>query len=104
MNYDDQNLMTNTEKSRLELEIDNNTAFIDYRLSGSRLYLIHTEVPPLLEGKGVGKAIVQKALQYAKDSDLKIVPICPFVQAYLKRHTEWTNIIAEGAEKFINKD
>jgi hypothetical protein len=102
MKYDEEQLRINTGSSRLELEIEASTAFIEYKLSGHTLFLIHTEVPKELEGKGVGGAIVQKALQYAKDNDYKIVPICPFVRSYLERHKEWNAIVAPDAERFIN--
>lgn len=102
MKYEEENLRINTGSNRLELDIEGSTAFIDYKLSGSTLFLVHTEVPKELEGKGVGGAIVQKALQYAKDNQYKIVPICPFVQAYLERHKEWSDIVAPDADRFIH--
>jgi len=100
MNYNESKLKVNSELHRLELEVEGSIAFIKYKLDGDMLFLIHTEVPPALEGKGAGSAIVQKALQYAKDNNFKIVPICPFVQSYLKRHKEWNDIIVPGAGKF----
>jgi predicted GNAT family acetyltransferase len=100
MNYNESKLKVNSELHRLELEVEGSIAFIKYKLDGEMLFLIHTEVPPALEGKGAGSAIVQKALQYAKDNNFKIVPICPFVQSYLKRHKEWNDIIVPGAGKF----
>lgn len=103
MKYGEEKLQIDTASNRLELAIEGSTAFIEYKLAGQTLFLIHTEVPQELEGKGVGGAIVQKALQYAKDNDYKIVPICPFVQAYLKRHTEWNDIVAPDADRFIHK-
>ncbi|HKP31737.1 MAG TPA: GNAT family N-acetyltransferase [Chitinophagaceae bacterium] len=101
MNYDDLKLQVNSASARLELEVEGTIAFIDYKLSDKTLFLIHTEVPSELEGKGVGKAIVEKALQYAKENNYKVVPLCAFVQAYLKRHKEWNDIIAPDAERFI---
>lgn len=89
--------------TRLELKVEDHTAFIDYKQSGNLLFLIHTEVPSELEGKGVGSSIVSKALQYARDNNFKVVPICPFVSTYLKRHKEWDDIIASDAERFTNK-
>lgn len=103
MNYDEYQLRVNDALHQLELEIQGNIAFIDYKLSGETLFLIHTEVPRALEGKGVGSAIIQKALQYAKGHHYKIVPICPFVQTYLKRHKEWSDIVAPNAERFIQE-
>ena len=104
MNYNEKKLEVNREFHRLELEVQGNIAFIEYKLDGDTLFLIHTEVPAALEGKGAGSAIVQKALQYAKANNYKIVPICPFVQSYLKRHKEWHDIIVQTAQKLFNGD
>jgi predicted GNAT family acetyltransferase len=88
---------------RFELAVDGGTAFIEYKLSGHTLFLIHTEVPRELEGKGVGGAIVLKALQYAKDNGYEIVPLCPFVQTWLERHKEWKTIVSADAGRFLDK-
>jgi len=93
VNYDNIPLTVNAEAHDLEMNVDGNIAIIEYELSDGILKLIHTEVPPESEGKGVGSAIVLKALNYAKENNFKIVPICPFVQAYLKRHPQWNEII-----------
>ncbi|PWU02097.1 MAG: N-acetyltransferase [Bacteroidetes bacterium] len=103
MNYDDLKLNVNEINHHLELEIEGITAFIEYKLSGDKLFLIHTEVPKELEGKGAGTAIVLKALQYAKDHHYSIIPICPFVRAYLKRHPEWNEIVSPDAQKYLDK-
>jgi predicted GNAT family acetyltransferase len=98
-----QKLVVNEPLHHLELQIEGKIAFIEYKLVRKTLFLIHTEVLAELEGKGVGSAIVQKALQFAKDNNFQIVPICPFVQSYLERHKEWNEIVAPNAERFINR-
>jgi uncharacterized protein len=103
MNYDGQKLTVNESIHHLELAVEGSIAFIQYKLIRKTLFLIHTEVSPALEGKGVGSAIVQKALQFAKDNNYNIVPICPFVQSYLKRHKEWNEIVSADAERFIHQ-
>ena len=103
MNYDTKTLKVNDANHHLELEVEGSIAFIEFKLAQDKLFLIHTEVPPELEGKGAGSAIVQKALQYAKDNNFKIVPFCTFVQRYLKKHPEWNDIVAPDAERFIHK-
>lgn len=86
------------DKKRFELEVEGKTAFMDYMISKLNIiYLTHTEVPKALEGKGVGKAIVQKVLQYISTTDMKMAPLCPFVAAYLVRHPEEAKgILAPG--------
>jgi predicted GNAT family acetyltransferase len=103
MNYADKKLRIDAASSRIELELEGGTAFIEYKLSGHTLFLIHTEVPPELEGKGVGGAIVLKTFQYAKENGYEIVPLCPFVQTYLERHKEWKAIVSADAGRFLDK-
>ncbi len=84
-------LFNNTErpKKRFELHVENEIAFIEYILAKENsIYLTHTEVPRSLEGKGLGTAIIKKALDYIREKEYRLVPLCPFVAAYLKRHPE----------------
>ncbi len=103
MNYDEHKLKVNDALHRLELEVEGSIAFIEYKLSRDMLFLIHTEVPPAFEGKGVGTTLVEKALQYAKENNYKIVPLCDFIQSYLEEHKEWNDIVAPNAQRFIHK-
>lgn len=90
-------LVRNEQKKRFEVEAEGHTAFIEYMIDNDGImYLTHTEVPRALEGKGVGKYIVEKSLNYLKDNGFKLAPLCPFVAAYLKRHPEWQEILAKG--------
>ncbi|MUH36967.1 N-acetyltransferase [Zobellia amurskyensis] len=86
------------EKGRFEIDIDGQIAFMEYMVSKQNIiYLTHTEVPPSLGGQGVGSGLVSKVLQFIKESDMKMAPLCPFVAAYIKRHPEAGEaILAEG--------
>ena len=94
MNYDDVKLINNTEAHNFELFVDEQLSFIDYKMRDNKVYLIHTEVPAELQGKGVAEALVTKAFEYAEQHQLKVVPLCSYVQAFLKRHPEWNKIVA----------
>ena len=51
--------------------------------------LAHTEVPPkVTQGKGYANQLAKAALEYAKQNQLKVIPACKFVRAYLKRHPD----------------
>lgn len=89
-------LINNEERKRYELEVEGKTAYIEYLLAQGKIYLTHTEVPRELEGKGIGSSIVQQVLEEVKKNGLKLMPLCPFVAAYLKRHPEWKSILADG--------
>ncbi|SIN69567.1 GNAT family N-acetyltransferase [Chitinophaga niabensis] len=86
-------LVNNTEAHRFEMEVDGYKAIIVYRQTPERITLLHTEVPPELEGKGVATAIIEKTLAYIETNHLSLVPLCPLVVAYIKRHPEWKRIV-----------
>jgi predicted GNAT family acetyltransferase len=94
MNYDDIELVNNEAVHNFELVVDGHRSFIDYKIKDNKIYLIHTEVPAELEGRGVAAALVEKALTYIEQKGLKLVPLCAYVQFFLKRHSEWNRIVA----------
>lgn len=74
------------EKHRFEVHHEGNTAYLEYESDGKAMYITHTIVPPMLEGRGIGSALVKQALTYAGQEQLKVVPICSFAVAYMERH------------------
>ena len=78
----------NRERMRFELDIDGHLAHLVYRRTGDQLILVHTEVPPELEGRGVGGALVMAAIEHASSAGLVVVPQCPFARAWLERHPD----------------
>lgn len=60
------------------------------------LTLVHTEVDPAFEGKGVGSRLVAGALEDIRRRGQSLVPLCPFVRAYLRRHPEHADLVASG--------
>ncbi len=91
--FDNITLHDNKAESRFEMKFENHLSFIEYEINGDAIALLHTEVPPALEGRGVGTAIVEKTLKHLEESGLGLIPLCPFVVAYIKRHPEWERII-----------
>ena len=66
---------------------------LNYKLEGDTIYLVHTEVPAEMEGKGIGGQLAKAALNYARESKLKVVARCPFVASYLQRHPEYQDLV-----------
>lgn len=82
--------------SRYEARVGDTLAgFLDYRLDGDRVVLVHTETVDGFEGRGVGSRLVEAALDAAAEAGLAAVPECPFVVTYLKRHPERLDVIDE---------
>ena len=95
--YSEIELIKNEDKKRFELVVDNHTAFVEYILTNDNvMFLTHTEVPKSLEGKGVGGSIVEKALEYIKEKNHTLAPLCPFVASYLRKHPEYKALLAKG--------
>ena len=77
-------IIDNTSANRFETTRDGHTAELRYRINGSRLVLIHTEVPKELEGHGVGGDLVRAAVARAAREGLTIVPLCPYARQWLE--------------------
>lgn len=87
----------NEDERRYEARIGTEIiGVIPYQAEPGRLTLIHTEVEPAFEGKGVGSRLVAGALEDIRRRGLSLVPVCPFVQAYLRRHPEQADLVAPG--------
>lgn len=62
--------------------------FLDYRRTPHTIVLVHTEVLPGREGRGVGSALARAALEAARRDGLAVHPMCPFVAEFIRRHPE----------------
>ena len=65
-----------------------------YSLSNNKMVIEHTEVNVELEGQGVGRKLVQTAVEYARTHNIKIVPLCPFAKSVFDKTTEWQDVLA----------
>lgn len=61
-----------------------------------KIFLVHTEVDEALRNKGVGEKLVLYVFDYIREKGLRMIPMCPFVKAYLKRHPEHMDIVVSG--------
>lgn len=86
----------NRHKHRFELETAGKLNIVVYEpVDDETLALTHTEVDSSLEGQGVGSHLVQGVLEYIDRNNLKIVPLCPFVSAYIQRHPDWNRVVSK---------
>lgn len=88
-------VVMNEETRRFEASLDGETAFAEYRLVDHGIILPHTVVPESFEGRGVGSALAKAALGYARKHELKVIPLCPFIAAYITKHPEWHDVVHE---------
>ena len=84
----------NQSAKRFEVRPEGQLAFIKYGLHNDQIIYFHTEVPEALEGQGIGSRLAKAALEYARVNHLQVVPLCPFVAAYIRRHAEYADLVA----------
>jgi predicted GNAT family acetyltransferase len=87
------------ERSRYEArDADGNLmGFVSYRLSGATIAFLHTETLPAYRGRGVAGKLATKSLDDAREAGLRVEPACPYYQDFLKKHTEYSDLIeADG--------
>jgi predicted GNAT family acetyltransferase len=84
----------NAAQSRFEVVLDEGTALAQYRLHDGVMQIVHTEVPPALEGRGLASALISAAVKHARAEGLKIEPRCSYAASYMKRHPETQDLLA----------
>ncbi|HZF16672.1 MAG TPA: GNAT family N-acetyltransferase [Steroidobacteraceae bacterium] len=84
----------NPARNRFELELGGGVAFLTYSVAAGVRTLLHAEVPPELEGRGHGSALVKGTLDLIRASGEKVIPRCPFVDAYMRRHPAYEDLRA----------
>lgn len=80
-------------KGRYVLRHPNGEGELTYSIASPTLIIAdHTGVPDSLRGTGAGKALVERLIADARAEGVKIVPLCPFVNAMRRRHPEWSDV------------
>lgn len=85
----------NTARMRYEMNIDDQMAFVTYARDGGRITLLHTEVPAALSGRGIGSALARAVLDDIRHRGLRVIPRCEFMAAYIRRHPNDTDLLAD---------
>ena len=84
---------------RFVAQVDGGEAVLLYEPVGDGvLDLEHTIVPPEARGGGVGDALVRAALACAKQEGVGLIPTCPYVAAWLKRHPGEADVFVDDDE------
>lgn len=78
-------LVARSEKGEAELTFS--------KAGTERIIADHTGVPSAMNGQGVGTKLVERLHAYAKEREVKIVALCPFVKAQMAKHPEWQDVL-----------
>ncbi len=84
----------NAARHRFELKEAGDVAFANYSRDGERLIIPHVEAPHALRGTGAAGRLMAGVVEHARAEGRKIVPLCSYAAAWLKRHPEHGDLVA----------
>lgn len=82
------------DRGRFQVVVEGRTCVADYELRDGVMIITHTEVAPPLEGRGIAGALVQALLDHAQANGLKVLPLCSYARAWMRRHPETAPLLA----------
>jgi predicted GNAT family acetyltransferase len=84
----------NRERSRFELDEAGQIVFANYRRQDATLVIPYVEAPPALRGTGASGRLMEGIMGIARAEGLKIVPLCGFASAWMRRHKQHRDLLA----------
>lgn len=91
-------IINNPDESRFEAHVEGHLAVLDYQQDDEKITYIHTGVPAEIEAQGIGTKLAKTGLDYARDNGLDVIPLCPFVVAYIRAHPEYQSLVRHGSD------
>ncbi len=91
MNYKAEHVPKN---SRFEIDLGEDVAHADYRLSGNVMTIFHVYTPPEYRGQGLAAMVTKFALDYIRENKMKVIPQCPYVTDYIEKNKEYQELLA----------
>jgi uncharacterized protein len=80
-------------RGRFECVVDGLRCELDYRLEGARMAIFHTGVPSQIGGRGIAADLTRAALDTARSRGWKVLPLCSYAAAYIRRHPEYSDLL-----------
>jgi uncharacterized protein len=85
-------ILNNPAEKRFEVSIDGKLSKLDYIEDDKNFVITHVGVDPSLRGQGVAGRIVEVSLEYARSHNLRVVPMCSYAAAYIRKHPEYAKL------------
>jgi uncharacterized protein len=92
MKSEDLQIIHNPAENRFEVWIDGLLSKLDYIVNGDTIVMTHVGVHPQHRGGGVAGKITQVALEYSKEKNLRVIPMCSYVGAYIRRNPQYLEL------------
>ena len=75
--------------------------FVDYRLRGHAISLVHTEVEPAFRGAHLATHLARFSLDDARKRGLAVLPSCPYISSWIKKHPDYTDLVPRGPPRRV---
>lgn len=87
-------LIDHADDRRFEMQFEDGMVWCDYARQGDTVALLHVEAEPQLRGSGAAGAFMQALTEHARETGLKLRPVCSYAVAWLKRHRDAHDVLA----------
>jgi len=95
-------IVPDPDEHRFEIRVDGVEAgHAEYVRKGDLVIFTHTEIDPAFEGQGLGSQLARGALAAVRASGDPVVPLCPFIAAYIGTHPEYEALVDHEAVEFL---
>src|SRR5580692_9047088 len=86
----------NPASSRYEMHVGGELAgIVTYQLRGTAISLLHTEIEPAFQGAHLAGNLARFALDGARERGLAVLPFCPYVSSWIKKHPEYAELVPQ---------
>lgn len=89
----------NPGENCFETTVDGKLSKLDYIQKERNFVITHVGVHPSLRGQGVAGKIVEAGLKYARENSFRVVPMCPYAAAYIRRHPEYADLTKQTTDE-----
>lgn len=92
---------TEAGKGKFFVELDGHmlAEMVYTKPSPDKMIIEHTEVDESLKGKNVGLQLVRKAVEFARETNMKIIPLCPFANAVFRKTADFADVLEDHFKK-----
>lgn len=85
----------NPAENRFETWIDGRLSKLDYLQDGGNIVMMHVGVYLEHREQGVAGKLTRVALEYAREKDLRVIPMCSYVASYIRRNPQYAELMKQ---------
>jgi predicted GNAT family acetyltransferase len=87
------------DNRQFQITVDGEQAgFADYIEDGDQRIFHHTVIDKAFGGRGLGSTLIRAALDDTRAAGKRVVPTCSFVEAYITKHPEYSDLVDQGTD------